>query len=84
MKTRMTGKSYYITTLGEWRRHSVRFANDKPMRAFIQDLAANHLPHIYDLLDKVCDRQGIERSPPPIRWLELAENVRLMRLRRPR
>jgi hypothetical protein len=27
MEARMTGKSYYITTLGEWQRHSVRFAN---------------------------------------------------------
>ena len=23
----MTGKSYYITTLGEWQRHAARFAN---------------------------------------------------------
>ena len=48
---------------------------DELIRAFIQDMAANHLPHIYDLLDKMCDRQGIERSPPPIRWLELAGNA---------
>lgn len=58
-----------------------RVRNDELMRAFIQDMAANHLPHIYDLLDKMCDRQGIERSPPPpIRWLELAENDPLVRI----
>ena len=62
-----------------------RVRNDELMRAFIQDMAANHLPHIYDLLDKMCDRQGIERSPPPpIRWLEIAEQDRLLRPRRPR
>ena len=62
-----------------------RVRNDELMRAFIQDMAANHLPHIYDLLDKQCDRQGIKRNPPPpIRWLELAEQDRILRLRRPR
>jgi hypothetical protein len=27
MEIRMTGKSYYITTLGDWHRHAARFAN---------------------------------------------------------
>jgi hypothetical protein len=51
-----------------------RIRNDELMRAFVQDMAANHLPHIYDLLEKQCDRQGIKRSPPPpILWLDMIE-----------
>lgn len=51
-----------------------RVRNDELTRLFLQDMAANHLPHIYDLLDKMCDRQGIDRSPPPpIRLLDLLD-----------
>lgn len=50
-----------------------RIRNDQLHRAFVRDMATNHLPHIYDRLEKICDQQGIERSapPPPIRWLDL-------------
>ena len=50
-----------------------RIRNDEITRAFVHDMATNHLPHIYDRLEKICDQQGIERSapPPPIRWLDL-------------
>jgi hypothetical protein len=49
-----------------------RVRNDEIMQAFVQDMALNHLPHIYDLLEKICDQQGIDRSPSPrIRWVEL-------------
>ena len=49
-----------------------RIRNDEITRAFVEDMATNHLPHIYERLDKLCDRQGIERTPlPPIRWLDL-------------
>jgi len=34
-------------------------------------MAVHHLPHIYDLLVKLCIQQGIERTPPPIRWIDL-------------
>ena len=41
-------------------------------RAFVHDMAANHLPHIYELLEMLCDEQGIKRNPlPPIRWIDL-------------
>ncbi len=41
-------------------------------RAFVHDMATNHLPHIYELLEMLCDEQGIKRNPlPPIRWLDL-------------
>jgi len=49
-----------------------RIRNDEMNRAFIRDMALNHLPHVYDLLEKLCDQQGIERSPAPrIRWVAL-------------
>jgi hypothetical protein len=49
-----------------------RIRNDEIMRAFVRDMATNHLPHIYERLDKLCEQQGIERSPlPPIRWIDL-------------
>jgi hypothetical protein len=49
-----------------------RIRNDELSRFFVQDMAVNHLPHIYELLGKLCDRQGIERTPDPqIRWVNL-------------
>jgi len=49
-----------------------RIRDDEVNRAFVRDMATNHLPHIYDLLLKLCDQQGIEHgAPPPIRWLDL-------------
>ncbi len=50
-----------------------RIRNEELMRAFVKDMAMNHLPHIYDLLEKICDQQGIVRHKPvpPIRWVDL-------------
>jgi hypothetical protein len=49
-----------------------RIRNDELMRAFVHDMATNHLPHIYERLEKLCDEQGIDRSPlPPILWVDL-------------
>lgn len=49
-----------------------RIRNDELLRVFVADIATNHLPHIYDLPQKLCDQQGIERSPlPNIRWVDL-------------
>lgn len=49
-----------------------RIRNDELTRVFVQDMAMNHLPHIYVLLEKLCDQQGIGRSQiPPIRWIDL-------------
>ena len=49
-----------------------RIRNDEITRAFVEDMASNHLPHIYFLLEKLCERQGIDRSPSPhIRWVDL-------------
>lgn len=49
-----------------------RIRNDELLRTFVEDMATNHLPHIYDVLLKLCDQRGIGRSPlPPIRWIDL-------------
>ena len=48
-----------------------RIRNDELIRVFVEDMAINHLPHMYEMLGKLCDKQGIERSPaPPIRWID--------------
>jgi hypothetical protein len=49
-----------------------RIRNDELLSIFVEDMATNHLPHIYDLLLKLCDQQGIERSQlPPVRWIDV-------------
>jgi hypothetical protein len=49
-----------------------RIRNEEMNRGFVQDMATNHLPHIYDILVRLCEKQGIEiDSQPPIRWVEL-------------
>jgi len=49
-----------------------RIRNEELTRAFVEDMATNHLPHIYDRLERICEEQGIERtSSPPIRWIDL-------------
>ena len=48
-----------------------RIRNDDLTRAFVEDMAMNHLPQIYEVLEKLCDQQGIDRDPiPPIRWVD--------------
>jgi hypothetical protein len=57
-----------------------RIRNEEIMRAFVHDMATNHLPHLYELLEKMCDQQGIERSVrPPIRWIDLNNRERRRR-----
>ena len=53
-----------------------RIRNDELTRAFVEDMATNHLPHIYEMLEKLCDKQGIERDPAPsIRWIDLNDRT---------
>lgn len=41
-------------------------------RAFIRDVAVNHLPHIYHALRRLAEHHGVELDdPPPVRFLEL-------------
>lgn len=49
-----------------------RVRNEELLRKFVEDIATNHLPHIYQLLETMCEKQGIDRNPlPPIRWIDL-------------
>jgi hypothetical protein len=49
-----------------------RIRNDELHRAFVEDMATNHLPHIYDALNRLCRQQGIDLdASPPIRWIDL-------------
>lgn len=43
-----------------------RMRDDEINRAFLRDLALNHLPHIYEALQNICDQQGIKLSPTPV------------------
>lgn len=49
-----------------------RIRNDEMTRVFVEDMATNHLPHVYALLEKLCDEKGIATAPsPPIHWIDL-------------
>lgn len=77
---RPSGDPYWVTVLFaslvqlalflRWLYRRVR--NDELTRIFVQDMATIHLPHIYDLLEKICVQQGIEGTKRPfIRWIDL-------------
>ena len=49
-----------------------RMRNDEIARAFIRDIATNHLPHIYDALHKIAAKQGITlHETPLVRFVDL-------------
>lgn len=49
-----------------------RVRNDELMQVFVQDMATNHLPHIYEAMRELCKLQGIDLSEQPqIRWIDL-------------
>jgi hypothetical protein len=49
-----------------------RMRNDEIVRAFVRDIATNHLPHIYDALHKIAARQGITLDETPlVRFVDL-------------
>jgi hypothetical protein len=49
-----------------------RIRDDEITRSFVEDMAMNHLPYIYEALRLICERQGIDQPPlPPIRWIDL-------------
>ena len=43
-----------------------RMRNDEITRAFVRDIATNHLPHIYNALQKIAAEQGIELEETPL------------------
>ncbi len=49
-----------------------RMRNEEITRAFVRDVATNHLPHIYDSLHRIAAHQGIPLGlPPMVRFLDV-------------
>jgi hypothetical protein len=49
-----------------------KMRDDEINRAFVRDMATNHLPHIYQALREIAQSQGVDLDdPPPIRWIDL-------------
>ncbi len=49
-----------------------RMRKDEIAHAFIHDIATNHLPHIYNALQKIAAQQGIELDDTPmVRFVDL-------------
>jgi hypothetical protein len=49
-----------------------RMRDDEIQRAFIRDLALNHLPHVYSALRQIAEHEGIVLEEPPlIRYVEI-------------
>ncbi len=50
-----------------------RMRDDEITRAFVRDVAMNHLPHIYSALRQIAAHQGIELEEPPlVQFLDLS------------
>jgi hypothetical protein len=49
-----------------------RTRDDEIRRAFVRDMAVNHLPHIYQALRQIATHHKIDlKEPPPVKFLEL-------------
>ena len=49
-----------------------RTRDDEIRRAFIRDMALNHLPHLYHGLRQIAGHLALElKEPPPVQFLEL-------------
>jgi hypothetical protein len=52
-----------------------RLRDDEITRLLVQDIATNHLPHIYEMLHQLCKQQGINEKPTPlVRWIDVNEH----------
>ena len=50
-----------------------RMRNEEINRAFVRDIATNHLPHIYNALQQIASRQGIKLDETPmVRFVDLS------------
>ena len=55
-----------------------RMRNDEITRAFVRDIATNHLPHIYNALQKIAAQQGIDLDETPlVQFVDLNHRRRL-------
>jgi hypothetical protein len=49
-----------------------RTRDDEIRRAFVRDMAVNHLPHLYHAIRQIAGQLGIElEESPPVQFLEL-------------
>ena len=48
-----------------------RMRNEEITRAFVRDIATNHLPHIYNALQKIAMQQGIDLETPLVQFVDL-------------
>jgi hypothetical protein len=49
-----------------------RTRDDEIRRAFVRDMAVNHLPHLYHALRQIAGHLGIElEEAPPVQFVEL-------------
>jgi hypothetical protein len=54
-----------------------RMRDDEITRAFVRDVATNHLPHIYQALRQIAAGQGIALEEPPLlRFVDLRDRKR--------
>jgi hypothetical protein len=54
-----------------------RVRDDEIVRAFVRDIATNHLPHIYSALRQIAEEQGITLEEPPLlRFVDLSRKKR--------
>ena len=54
-----------------------RMRNDEITRAFVRDIATNHLPHIYNALQKIAAQQGIDLDETPlVQFIDLSHRNR--------
>jgi hypothetical protein len=65
----VSGAVQFVVFLRWLHRH---MRNDEIVSAFVRDIAANHLPHIYTALHEIAKRQGIELPETPmVRFVDL-------------
>ncbi len=54
-----------------------RMRDDEIVRAFVHDIATNHLPHIYNALQEIAKQQGITLPETPlVRFVDLSNRRR--------
>jgi len=54
-----------------------RMRDDDINRQFLRDVATNHLPHIYEALEKIAAKDGIRLElPPAVQWVDFRDNQR--------
>jgi hypothetical protein len=50
-----------------------RVRDEEITRTFVNDIATNHLPHIYSALRQIAEEQGITLEDPPlVRFVDLS------------